>query len=518
MTLTPVILLAVLVAVVAATADPVAIINAAQKLGALGVATAGVNSGGFAGSATVATGFADQSKSKPMAPDIAVRGGTVGELLLDVVALQLITSGHLPQLDDQISSSLLPGGLSFVSPSFPGQLLTLRMIMTHTSGLQDVSRFDQSPILVSVGATAFNLNAFGESYFITRTSGKASLFQDIWSSNQPGLTSSYIYARTNVALLAFIVQTVIQANPTLATVATVGALIQERVISPLGMTSTYFILPDGRTPLTQTALSQLDAGKQQEAITFSIHPAYVADYMCLTSAQDLVKLVNSLFVQTTGSLRSVGLTILGSFRQLATTDTARGSMTHQGIGFVQYDASALCSTWSAATGSSDICPFNTARTVFGYSASSEAAWLAVVCQADSQASSASTTGTPRTCVAVTATKSISSRRQSAGIAIERIIGVTSEGHHQLQSTTLNSASGVGVIHPSDQKQDTAYGFTVFGVLIALIFFILFVSYMLEFIIRPLSVTGDVIASAYPKLDDMLAEDDEASPLRFNIGK
>jgi CubicO group peptidase (beta-lactamase class C family) len=506
------------VAVVNASADPSVVrallegfVNNDPTV--LGASVSAVDDTGLRMDAAASAGYSRTDLAQRMAPNIAVRAGTLGELLLAAVVVQLQQESILPQADETIPARLLPGGLIFFNPNFPGQPLSIRMLLTHTSSLQDPLRFEQNPALVASGSTAQSLQTFGNDFFTTTSTGTRSVRSDIWSSAQPGLTASYRYARVNIALLAYVVQLAMADNTQLATVPTVGALIQERILARLGMTSTYFMLPDGRAPFVQAGLANLASTKQVEPSTFQIHAAYVADYMCLTSSADLVKLGNALFVQRTGALRVIGVTMLQSFRTLSVVDTNRGNMREQGFGIVSFDTTHLCNVWRASGGSSLTCPFVSTRRVYGYTASSEAATVALLCQdAPLTTTTAAPSSTPVVCTSAAFTRRASS---PARVSIDRALAAAAEAHNQQQSQTLNSRAGVVIVRPVDQTRDVSYGLTVFVLVVLAIFFVIILSYIIEFIVRPIAVTGPVVAHAYPKLDDVMMDDeDEASPLRL----
>lgn len=485
----------------------------AQDANINGVAVRAVDSTGSRSDASIADGFAAADNSKRMSLSTAVRGNTYGEVLLAVVVQQLIQELVLPQPDENIPSRLLPAGLPFINPNFAGQPLTLRMLLTHTSSLIDRARFDQAPFLVSAGSTVTDVRTFCESYFLSVTGGTSSVATDIWGTNEPGQAASYQYAKSNVALLTYVVQQTIGERTSLVTgqQKTVGALIQERVLNPLGMTSTYFLLPDGTSPLTQLGLANLVGGRSVEATPSPIHASYVSDYMLVTSASDMAKLANALFVQGTGTMRSVGTALINSLRPLASRDDTRGGVTHQGFGIVAYDVNVVCGNWRGlGAAAAQTCPFSTTRAVYGYGAQSRKGTVVFVCSADVTQPTA-TTSVATSCAAATYTVSAT---EAADVPISRGQAITTEAINQIHTTTVVAPQSLNIVTTDAQTRGVPFGVAVFFGVVGIISFIFIISYFVEFIVRPIAVTGDVIASAYPKLDHIMDDDEEASPLRL----
>ena len=455
-----------------------------------------VSTNGFENKATAALGLANVAEAEPMRTDSPMRLGHVGELLLAVVTQHLITLNFLPQADSSIPPRLLPAGQSFTHPNFLGQPLTLRQLMTHTSGLQDTSRFNQAPFQQTAGTgnTIQDLRTATEAYFLTTTSTGRQVATDVWAvSRQPGLNSSFFYAKSNVALLAYIVQSIIAERPGLVRgPQTVGGLIQEFVLGPLGMINTYFILPDGSLPAVQTGLAQLSGKKVQErasgggvATNLPVHAMYVADHMLVTSASDLVKLLNALFVDQTSTFLSIGSSLKANM--IFITDPNRPHVLKQGFGIVQFDAAGLCTAWQTASGSIQ-CPVSTARDVWGFTAGSSFASITGMCT------------TSPTIVDVATTTSCSAAAQAYNTQPAKsplnTYNIVSGSFDQLYVD--RSLTEGFVITPETQSRSALFGFLVFVGITAVIFSVMLLAYFVEYIVQPAPVAGIVTADAYRK--------------------
>lgn len=77
--------------------------------------------------------WGDKSGDLPFSSDSRFRVGTVSQQILALAALQLVEQGKL-DLDEDISKYI---GFSLRNPASPEAKITVRMLMSHTSGLRD---------------------------------------------------------------------------------------------------------------------------------------------------------------------------------------------------------------------------------------------------------------------------------------------------------------------------------------------------------------------------------------------
>jgi len=84
--------------------------------------------------AGVATGYADKEAQTPMTPDTRMPAGSVGKSFVAAVAISLAQEGKL-NLDDKIAKWL--GQEDWFGRLPNGKDITLRMLLTHSSGVRD---------------------------------------------------------------------------------------------------------------------------------------------------------------------------------------------------------------------------------------------------------------------------------------------------------------------------------------------------------------------------------------------
>ena len=80
-----------------------------------------------------ADGLADPSTGRAVTPDDPVRVATVSKLVVAIGVMKLAEQGKL-DLDRDLAAYL---GWKFRNPGFPGQPITLRQLLSHTSSLRD---------------------------------------------------------------------------------------------------------------------------------------------------------------------------------------------------------------------------------------------------------------------------------------------------------------------------------------------------------------------------------------------
>ncbi len=110
-------------------------------------------------------GYAVAETGQPVQEDTIFRVASVSKSITAMLALELVDQGKL-KLDEPVSSYI---GIPVVNPAFPDKPVTLRHLLTHTSGLQDsavywdaVSRSTLAP-LETVLANSF-FGAPGSAY------------------------------------------------------------------------------------------------------------------------------------------------------------------------------------------------------------------------------------------------------------------------------------------------------------------------------------------------------------------
>lgn len=321
-------------------------------------------------------GVGNRLLTSSMTSDRCFHMNTMGELFVVLAALKLqedftfATTG----LDETLSTRYTPGNLTFTNPK-NGFNVTYKQLMQHTSSILDTSF---ATFATTSSSTVSSLSAFCTSYFITSTSGVPAINTAVFASSQPGLATSYGFARANIALLSFILENVVLDKATGA--SSLAEYIAVNFFAPMGMSSTFFLTNASYPGLTTipsfsgTYTSMTTSNDTVSAAYYSgcvidqmttvttLHPAVFADYMGFTTSGDLVRMVRGLFFSTTFA------TIVSLMKDIVSISTSVARMsgqTGQGLGLEYFNGDTVC---AAAKGTSVVstCPVSNATTIYGY--------------------------------------------------------------------------------------------------------------------------------------------------------
>jgi D-alanyl-D-alanine carboxypeptidase len=175
--------------------------------------------GGLGGTVSVGTG--DVATQAPIDPQGQFRIGSITKNFTAVLTLQLVAH-HQVDLDAPAVDYLPDGVLPADSP------ITVRQLLDHTSGLYDYSN-DLPGILVGDTVTGYQqwrYNTYNPADLVADALTHGSQFT-------PG--SQYQYSNTNFVVLGMLVEHV--------TGQPYATVLNERILQPLGLTHTRFIVP-----------------------------------------------------------------------------------------------------------------------------------------------------------------------------------------------------------------------------------------------------------------------------------
>jgi CubicO group peptidase (beta-lactamase class C family) len=143
-------------------------------------------------------GFADATNKIAVSDSTIFMMASVSKLLVTTAIIQLWEEG-LFDLDDDINN-YLPVHMQFKNPFWPNDIITFRMLLTHSSAIGD--NWDVLNSLTSVGDSPIPLDSFFVNY-LTPTGKWYNAIANfyIW---QPGSTSSY--SNVGFSLLAFLIE------------------------------------------------------------------------------------------------------------------------------------------------------------------------------------------------------------------------------------------------------------------------------------------------------------------------
>ena len=216
-----------------------------------------------------ASGSADLDAGTPLQPDDAFRIGSITKMFTATVMLQLQEEGAL-SLDDPLST-----WLPEIAAGLPnGSLITLRMLLNHTSGIYEYT--EDTPLMLGFFHDPYQ--SYTPQQIIDRVIavGKANFV--------PG--DSWSYSNTNYILAGMIIEA--------ATGQSAAEALRARIFDPLGLTHTFL---DGSEPPTADLVPGYTSdlsGQVANAAGWNVSFAWTAGALVSTPS-DLVRFIRALF-------------------------------------------------------------------------------------------------------------------------------------------------------------------------------------------------------------------------------
>jgi CubicO group peptidase (beta-lactamase class C family) len=153
---------------------------------------------------------------------------SISKLIIGTAVMQCVED-DLMQLDGPVSS-YLPGDCAVYNPFYDGHVITIEMLLRHTSSLQDnEEQLCQGSRYRVDGGGAMPMSM--DEYVKQFVSNNPAIWSD---SNSPGTAESY--SNAGFTILGLAVQTV-RKKP-------LKEVIENRIFGPLGMTHSSFFLHD----------------------------------------------------------------------------------------------------------------------------------------------------------------------------------------------------------------------------------------------------------------------------------
>jgi CubicO group peptidase (beta-lactamase class C family) len=451
--------------------------------------------------ATGAAGFANPLTQTPMMPDSPVNGNTAGELFVAMLTMKLVRDGNLPGLDQSIPTNLMP--CSMTNPFDAGSFLTLRQLLSHTSRLVDDTAKFQTTSASSAGSSQQSLRTFVLNYFAVQSATGFSCASGLFQQSLP--SGAYSYARANVLLLSYIIESTISQNLALvqSSQKTIGSFMQEAIFNTIGLDGTYFLLPDGSNPRRSINFMQFDSKAVQEMSSLTstastrLFGGYTADFMLRTTASDLAKVTRSLFLDTRSTFYPIG-EALKTF--INATDNGRvHGMVQQGLGVISVSSAYVCTQGRALLGMSTGCSLGGGAVLFGVVAAGRTSAVSSLC--------AAVAGTT-TCTSVAlayATSGTASREfetqalTSSATSVNALFAIAAAASNNVLISPLLSQGTT--IMESDQSPPSIFGFEVFISVFLSFVGVLALAYFSEYFIQPVPLIGGLTAKAYPTLSE-----------------
>eukprot|EP00760_Papus_ankaliazontas_P030143 PhM_4_TR4622/c0_g1_i1/m.43131 len=425
------------------------------------------------------------SASQIMNLDTILRVNTMSEVLLAIVAERLVDANILT-VSSTLSTSYTPNGASFTHPN-TGRTLTVEMLLTHTSMLNEVSW--ASYFTTTNEGTALtspvDFAAFVNSYFFVTTSGTTSLKSNIWITTTASTTHRYSFSRANIALLAYYLDRLIAARkPSSAT--SLETYLQAVVLNSMSLSDTFYENEAGTYPgnYLLNARRAKDLSSATATATVFVHPAKYADVMLYSTPLDLARMARDLFINSntaTNPFYTIGT------RMKATTDitssvstdgyTVRIGQSRQGIGIFYFDGAKMCSL-ALASRLVTACPLTATSNVWGYLAAERTTLTGFFCTDHNIQNP--------TCVVTTHLYYSSSTAKSNDLAMT------------MAAVAFQSALGTQaslVVTTTSGSNDSLFGLWVFFGVVGVILFVLLAAYFTEYIIQPAPIAGGMPAVA-----------------------
>jgi len=188
-----------------------------------------------AGKAVLCKGYGamDLDADTPVTPDSVFGVGALSQLVTGVAVMQQVEAGKLA-LDASIDTYL---GYSLRNPAFADVPLTLRMLLTHTSSIQDPDVEDPKndslyAALYPAGDPTETLAQFADAMF--KSGGKRYDAKTLFGADKPG--TAYVYSGFSMALAGYIVEKV--------TGQSFDAYTKAKIFTPLAMKKTAWRLAE----------------------------------------------------------------------------------------------------------------------------------------------------------------------------------------------------------------------------------------------------------------------------------
>lgn len=196
-----------------------------------------------------ATGYADVEQEIPMTPDAVMPAGSIGKSFVAGVVLDLVREGRL-SLDEKIEKWFADDAWFDRLPN--GKDLTLRMLLNHSSGLEDFLSTDRM-------AMGFFQSISEKTDFPFSNEEKVQAVLDLEPPFAAG--QGYYYTDTNYILVGLIIER--------ATGNDYYDEVQRRFLDPLGLTTV--------TPSNRRDIPGLVAGYMPEGNRFRLPPKVTED-------------------------------------------------------------------------------------------------------------------------------------------------------------------------------------------------------------------------------------------------
>lgn len=248
-------------------------------------------------------GYADLGTKTTVTADTAFQVGSISKAYLGVAIAQAIEDEYFG-LDDDINA-ILPFNVQH--PVYPDTPITIRHLVSHTSGIRDSLAYYQS---YGIGELDTNLGVFLADYLVP--GGKHYRARGSFTNQAPG--AAYEYSNVGAGLAAYVLE--------VATETPFSTYMRENVFRPLNMANTGYF-QDEFDPDTVIATAYL---RQNTPYGYTSYPTY-PDGMIRASVADAALFLTTIMNDGTYQ----GATILSPQSTESLLSPASAVAPHSGI-------------------------------------------------------------------------------------------------------------------------------------------------------------------------------------------
>lgn len=220
-----------------------------------------------------AKGYANVKDNILFTPQTRFEVASISKTIIATAIMQLYEKGKI-NLGSDINQYL---PFKVVNPHFPNDIITVKMLMTHTSSISELN-LDYG-LIVMYGYQDYpqSISTFLHDYLLK---GGQYFTKQSFSNNKPGI--NFEYSNVGATLLALIVEHVSNTD--------YSSYCKQNIFEPLGMhRSTFFY---NETPRNEIAIPYTDVNNLNPDKPFASYPHYPAGHL-MTSIEDLSKFLSA---------------------------------------------------------------------------------------------------------------------------------------------------------------------------------------------------------------------------------
>ena len=178
------------------------------------------------------TGLRDYERNLPVNDSTKFRIASISKLVMTTAMMKLYDK-KLFKLDDDVSKYL---GFTLRNPNYPDRPITIRMLLSHTSSINDGSRYEE--FLMANYKNVSNPLDFSQ----LLVPGGLYYTDDMWLKKPPG--EYFIYCNANFGLAGTLIEKISGQN--------FDRFMSENLFIPLGITGSYTV--EGVTDINNLAV------------------------------------------------------------------------------------------------------------------------------------------------------------------------------------------------------------------------------------------------------------------------